>query len=551
MLESLHIQNIGLIDEIRIPFRRGLNILTGETGAGKSMIIGSIDALLGGELSKSLKKEEDSFIEGCFTLEGKDSSFFLCLEELGLEGGDGLVISRKISGGRSVFRCNGQMITKQVVLELRKALFDIHSQREHQSLLQLKNHGLMIDRYYAKEILPRLEDLKNKDLQRREIDKELANTGMDESARLREIDFLEFEIGEIAEAALKEGEDERLEAELEVLQNSHQIKEALGMVTDAISGDYGSRNQIAAATHRLQKVKDYEQALASIWEQLLSVEDILHDVSRETERYLDSVDGYEDRLFAAEERMDEINSLKAKYGNSIAEIFAAEESKRQRLAFLENMEKNRQKLEKEKSAIQKQMQEQADQLTEIRKKAAEKLEQEMQMRLANLNFNNNEFEVRFAKRETVSADGQDEMEFYISTNKGEAKKPLIEIASGGELSRIMLALKGIFATVDEIPSLIFDEIDSGISGVTAGLVGEQMKKLAERKQIFAITHLPQIASLGDAHYLIIKEDSSQKTRTDIFELDSEARVKEIARLLGGKNVTKAVENTAREMLGLA
>lgn len=551
MLANLHIQNIGLIDEVKVNFRQGLNILTGETGAGKSMIIGSMDALLGGEMSKSLRKEEDSFIEGLFLPEKKDSSFFECLKELGLAAEDELIISRKISGGRSVFRCNGEMVSKATILEIRKKLLDIHSQREHQALLQVKNHGLWIDRYFSKEVEPLLQRLKELDLKRKEIEKKQNALNMDESARLREIDFLQFEISEIEDANLKEGEDAKLEEELEVLQNSHQIKEALQNTVDAIGGDYGSRNRIAEVTHQLQRIKDYDEKIAEIWEELVSAEDILHDAFRQADRYLDRMDGFEDRLFEAEKRMDVIHCLKAKYGNAIATILKEKQHKEERLAKLENMEVEKQSLEKEKALVEKQMKEAADKLTEVRKQSAKSLEEQIRQRLLSLNFNNNQFEVRFATKANIQADGQDEMEFYISTNKGEQIKPLVEVASGGELSRIMLALKGTFAGVDEIPSLIFDEIDTGISGITAGMVGEQMKQLAASKQIFAITHLPQIASLGDAHYIIFKEETKDKTRTHITELDSEARVKEIGRLLGGKSISKAVEDTAREMLGLS
>lgn len=550
MLVSLHIQNIGLIDNIEIPFRRGLNVLSGETGAGKSMIIGSLDALLGGEMAKSLKREEDSFIEGVFALEGMSSAIFDCLEELGLSGEQELIISRKVSGGRSVFRCNGQMITKAAALELRARLLDIHSQREHQSLLQVKNHILMLDRYFAKEITPLLEELRLLDKQRREAEKALAELNMEESARLREVDFLQFEIKEIEEADLKPGEDQSLEQELEVLQNSRQIQEALQAAMEAVAGEYGSRNQVGQAAYGLQRVKDYDERLMSLWEQLLSAEDILHDVARETERYLDTMDGYEERLFEAEERMDVINSLKAKHGNTIEEILAALPQKAERLAFLEDIVKNRQRRQRQMAEIDQKMQAKAGELTAVRQKAADQLKREMEERLGALNFNNNQFEVKIERKKQVQADGWDEAAFYISTNKGEALKPLVEIASGGELSRIMLALKGIFAAVDEIPSLIFDEIDTGISGITAGMVGEQMKRLAAGKQIFAISHLPQIVALGDAHYLIYKRETQNHTHTEIIELDSEARVKELARLLGGKNISKAVEDTAREMLGL-
>lgn len=550
MLVSLHIQNIGLIDNIEIPFRRGLNVLSGETGAGKSMIIGSLDALLGGEMAKSLKREEDSFIEGVFALEGMSPAIFDCLEELGLSGEQELIISRKVSGGRSVFRCNGQMITKAAALELRARLLDIHSQREHQSLLQVKNHILMLDRYFAKEITPLLEELRLLDKQRREAEKALAELNMEESARLREVDFLQFEIKEIEEANLKPGEDQSLGQELEVLQNSRQIQEALQAAMEAVAGEYGSRNQVGQAAYGLQRVKDYDERLMSLWEQLLSAEDILHDVARETERYLDTMDGYEERLFEAEERMDVINSLKAKHGNTIEEILAALPQKAERLAFLEDIVKNRQRRQRQMAEIDQKMQAKAGELTTVRRKAADQLKREMEERLGALNFNNNQFEVKIERKKQVQADGWDEAAFYISTNKGEALKPLVEIASGGELSRIMLALKGIFAAVDEIPSLIFDEIDTGISGITAGMVGEQMKRLAAGKQIFAISHLPQIVALGDAHYLIYKRETQNHTHTEIIELDSEARVKELARLLGGKNISKAVEDTAREMLGL-
>ena len=551
MLVSLHIQNIGLIDNIEIPFRRGLNVLSGETGAGKSMIIGSLDALLGGEMAKSLKREEDSFIEGVFALEGMSPAIFDCLEELGLSGEQELIISRKVSGGRSVFRCNGQMITKAAALELRARLLDIHSQREHQSLLQVKNHILMLDRYFAKEITPLLEELRLLDKQRREAEKALAELNMEESARLREVDFLQFEIKEIEEANLKPGEDQSLEQELEVLQNSRQIQEALQAAMEAVAGEYGSRNQVGQAAYGLQRVKDYDERLMSLWEQLLSAEDILHDVAREAERYLDTMDGYEERLFEAEERMDVINSLKAKHGNTIEEILAALPQKAERLAFLEDIVKNRQRRQRQMAEIDQKMQAKAGELTTVRRKAADQLKREMKERLSALNFNNKQFEVKIERKKQVQADGWDEAAFYISTNKGEALKPLVEIASGGELSRIMLALKGIFAAVDEIPSLIFDEIDTGISGITAGMVGEQMKRLAAGKQIFAISHLPQIVALGDAHYLIYKRETQNHTHTEIIELDSEARVKELARLMGGKNISKAVEDTAREMLGLA
>lgn len=550
MLANLQIQNIGLIDYISVDFRPGLNILTGETGAGKSMIIGSIDALLGGDMTKSLRREEDSLIEGLFIIDENNTAFLESLEGLGLEKDRHLVLSRKMSGGRSIFRANGQMLTKAAVLALRAGLFDIHSQREHQSLLQVKNHILMLDRYFAKEVSPLTDLLGDLDGQLRAIGKMQAQSGIDEASRLREIDFLQYEIQEIEKAALKEQEDEDLEQELALLQNSRHIKEALQVVAEAVSGDYGSRNQIAQAAHGLQRIKDYDGKLNSIWDQLVNVEDILHDVAKEADRYLDSVEGYEERLFEVEDRLNQINNLKAKYGNRIDQIIGLVKEKQERLQFLENIAKVRADLKQKQEKLEREMQVVADRLSAIRKKAGSQLEKEMSHRLTQLNFNNSDFMVHFTRKKQIQADGQDEISFYISTNKGEPLKPLIDVASGGELSRIMLALKGIFAGLDQIPSLIFDEIDSGISGITAGMVGEQMKDLARSKQIFAITHLPQIAALGHSHYLIYKEEQDKKTKTSIMELDSEARVKELARLLGGKNITKAVEETAREMLGI-
>lgn len=552
MLWNIHVKNMALIQETEVELSPGLNILTGETGAGKSIIIGAVNVALGAAGFKGFAREDADYalVELVFSVENE--KIRKRLEELEIPMEDGqVIITRKLTKGRSVSKINGETVTVARIREAAEVLIDIHGQHEHQSLLYRKNHLGIVDEY-AKEELEPLR-MKNEELYRawKEQKKKLAEMQSDEAARAKEIDFLRFEIGEIDEAALGEGEDERLEEQYRRMINGKKIAEAAAEVSSLLSGDGGAGELTGRAIRSLSSVADADGEISGLNDQLYDIDSLLGDFNRELSAYVESLTFDEAEFARIEERLNLINHLKSKYGDSIADILAYQEEKQERLTILENYDAYLERLRKEFAACQRELLANSEKMSAVRKRYASDLSRKIKAALEDLNFLNVEFEIIFERMDHPGACGFDDICFMISTNPGEPVKPLHEVASGGELSRIMLAIKAVLADKDATETLIFDEIDVGISGRTAQKVSEKMAVIAGTHQVICITHLAQIASMADSHYCIEKKVENQATSTSIRKLSETESVEELARILGGAEITPTVLESAREMKELA
>ena len=553
MLQNLHVKNLALIDETEVEFSEGLNILTGETGAGKSIIIGSINLALGQRVPKEMLKEngEPALVELIFSVD--DEKVREKLSELDIEMDDDTVIlSRKITSGKAVARINGEAVSASVLKEVASLLIDIHGQHEHQSLLSKKKHLDILDSYAKQEVASYKEALSISFGEYKKLKEEWNSSNIDTEARARELSFLEFEIKEIEDAALKSGEDEELEEQFKRFSNGRKIMEAVGFAKEAIDGQGECASElIGRALRELSNVSSYDKQVAELENQLIEIENLMHDFNHELSAYISDTDFDEESFYQIEKRLDLINHMKAKYGHTIEIILKAYEEKCERVSMLNDYDAYLQKLEVSLKAKEKEVQSLCEKISDIRKKNAKVLCEAITQALQDLNFLDVVFDMEFGEPTAFSANGYDEPEFMISTNPGEPVKPLGKVASGGELSRIMLAIKTIMADADEIESLIFDEIDSGISGRTAQMVAEKMNILGRNHQIICITHLPQIAAMADSHYLIEKKVENNGTHSNILKLKEEDSVHELARMLGGVEITDAVVKNAQEMKELA
>ena len=550
MLHNLYVKNLALIDEIEVEFTKGLNILTGETGAGKSIILGSVNLALGGKYTSDIirKGAEYGYVELTFFVENPVQEEALKRREIFPEDGV-VVLSRKLMQKRSISKINGETVPIALLKEAASVLIDIHGQHEHQSLLYKKNHLAILDAF-AKE---RIEDVKKQLADAYHIYKvykeELNEALTDEKDRNKEIGFLEFEIREIREAKLVEQEDERLEDEYRRMTNGKKI---VGNLDEAYeyTGKTASE-MLSRALRCMQEASKYDEQAQELFSQLAELDSLLNDFNRELSDYRLCFDFSEEAFFEVETRLNEINRLKAKYGNSIAEILTYCVEKEERLLKLQDydcyLEELRKKLEQSERKVRKY----AEKLSVLRKEEAEKLTGLIQEGLQDLNFLDTQFEIVFRELKEYTACGMDEIEFMISMNPGEPVRPLGEVASGGELSRIMLAIKSVMADRDQIETLIFDEIDVGISGRTAQKVSEKMAYIGKNHQVICITHLAQIAAMADAHYAIEKCVENGVTKSKIFRLQKEQEIEELARILGGAEITETVMQSAAEMKELA
>lgn len=543
MLISLHVKNLALIEEAEVDFTGGLNILTGETGAGKSILLGSVNLALGGKASPDMIRRgaDAALVELTF-----DSSERIAqkLAEMDLPEEDGTVtIARKISQGRSVSRINGETVSARQLKELSELLIDIHGQHEHQSLLQKKKHLQILDAYAGKEA----EELKSEAAklykERKDLLAEKEESALDERERDRELELLCFEQQEIEAAALKDGEDEELEKQYSLMVNGQKIGEALGQTFRLTGGEEeGASTLIGRAVREIGSVAHFDEKLAGMQETLLQTEELLNDFNRECADYMESME-FDGALFAqVEERLNVVNRLKEKYGGSIEKIKAYGEKIAQKTEKLKDYEVYRAALDDKIKKKEAELTKVCDKLTKLRNKNAETLAGILQKSLVDLNFLTVEFVID-RKAKEPSADGADDVEFLLSTNPGETPKSLGAVASGGELSRIMLAIKAVLAEKDAVDTLIFDEIDTGISGRTAWRVSEKLSRLSEAHQVICITHLPQIAAMADSHFVIEKETDGSSTQTEIRKLSEEGTKEELARLLGADSLSeKALEN---------
>ncbi|MCR5225711.1 MAG: DNA repair protein RecN [Eubacterium sp.] len=549
MLVNLHIVNLALIDELDVDFAEGLNILTGETGAGKSIIIGSIGIGLGGRFDSSLLRnpDKDGMVELLFSV---DEALAESLKEDEIDVQDGeLLISRRLAGGKSINRINDSTVTVAKLKKVAEKLISLHAQHEQRTLLKASRHLEIVDSYDSS-----IAELKEKVAKEykayKELSDKLGSFNMDETERAKRLDYIRYEINDIESARLVEGEDDELEELYKKASNAQSIAEITSEV-EALTGydrDSSGGSQVSEALRNLQQLSKYDENADSLISTLTDIDSLISDFNRQLADYISDMEFDEESLRNAEERLNLINTLKARYGRTIQDVLETLgnlQSEEEELAGFEETLKN---LEKERDAKLVALAKASDKLTEARKKAAKKLCKVISDAMKDLNFNDVRFDMSFDKSDTFTSNGNDIAEFIISTNVGEDMRPLVNVASGGELSRVMLAIKSVVSEAADTPTLIFDEIDVGISGITAEKVGAAMKRLAASRQIISITHLPQIAACADTAFVIEKEVVGEKTITGIKRLDDEGRVMELARLLGGASVTDSVVAAAREMI---
>lgn len=552
MLENLHVKNLALIEEEDITFLDGLHILSGETGAGKSIILGALGLALGGKVSKDMLRDpgKEALVEAVFRIT-RDSQRKQ-LAELDIEPyDDEVILSRKITESRSVAKINGEMVPAIKMKEVGDIFLDIHGQNDHQSLLHKKKHLEMLDEYAKNEVGPLKERMQTAYKTYAAKQQEWKEANQLDGDREREISFLEYEIKEITEANLEIGEDARFENQYRRLSNSKRIMEALSEAYQQTSGSDGASEQVGRAVQRLHQILSYDEALEPMFESLNDIDSLLSDFNRDLSQYMAETEFDEEMFAQIDGRLNEINRLKDKYGATIEDILAAKQEKEDRLEKLMHHEAYLAKLTQALNDAKKEAEDAAFALSGMRKRYAKELSGKVEEALMDLNFLDVHFSMEFLQTDYIGADGYDDAQFMIRTNPGEPIRPLKDIASGGEMSRIMLAIKTVLAEHDDIDTLIFDEIDAGISGRTAQAVSEKLHLVAKEHQVICITHLPQIAAMADHHYLIQKDVVGNETISSIEALSYHDSIKELARMLGGTTITQTVLDNAKEMKDLA
>lgn len=537
MITTLHIKNIGIIDEININLNEGFNVLTGETGAGKTLIIGSLQILSGGRFSKEMirKGENNSFVEMSMFLPGK-----------GYED-DTVIVSREINiSGKNLCKINGRLVSVGELKKFMSKVLDIHGQNDNQSILDVSTHIDLVDKYAEKEIRKYKDEYLDYYEEYLKIKEELKSNYGDDKEKERKLDLLRYQLNEIEEASLKEGEEDGLLEERKIIAASEKITNNLYEAQNSLNES--AIESMEHAIRALEKIEEYSDKFKNIVERLRSsyyeVEECARDVEDEAER--NTFD--EERLGEIENRLECIKTLKRKYGNTVKEILEYKSKVKKEIYDIENLEEYVLKLKKDLKVLEEKMFIVCEKIHNIRVKNAKKISEEINVDLKELEMKNARFSIKVELNEErdFNKNGLDSVEFLISTNIGEESKPLVKIASGGEMSRIMLSIKNVLSEIDEIPIMVFDEIDTGISGIAANSTGEKIKKIARNHQVICVTHLASIAAKGDYNYYIYKEVENEKTRTRIIELDEEKVLEEIARIASGK-ITEVSINHAREL----
>ncbi|MFW5631023.1 MAG: DNA repair protein RecN [Acetivibrio ethanolgignens] len=554
LLANLHVKNLALIDEADVDFSEKLNILTGETGAGKSILIGSINIALGGKFSQdSIRKgAEYALVKLTFHIEEKSTLERLKAMDIPLEEDGLVIISRRLKGNRAVSKVNGETVTSSFLKELAGVLIDIHGQHEHQSLLYKSKHLDILDRYGKERTAALKQQIKVLYEEYVRLLGELNQNLIPEEERLRELSFMEYEKKELEEAQLREGEEEELEQEFRRLSNGEAIMEGMAAVYRLTGeGTESAADSLGRAVRQINRLTELEDGIGDFASRLTELEELLNDFNRDIAAYMEDFTFDEELLHTTEERLNLVHGLMAKYGGSYEQVQDYYKKLLHKLERYADYEKYKVELEKRKAETEGQLLKLCGQLSELRKENAAILKEAIRKALEELNFLQVEFDIEFRRLGQPGANGFDEVEFMISTNPGEDLKSLARVASGGELSRIMLAIKSVLADKDSVDTLIFDEIDTGISGRTAQKVSEKLSAISKSHQVISITHLPQIASMADDHYLIEKYSESAVTQTRIHCLTEEESVMELARMLGGARITDAVIHSAKEMKELA
>ncbi len=556
MLVSLHVKNLALIDETEVFFGKGLNILTGETGAGKSIIMGSINLALGGKADKGLIRTGADFalVELVFQIENEETAKLFEEMDIPTEEDGTVIVMRRLMPERSLCKVNGVTVSQKQLKELASLLINIHGQHENHTLLNNKKYSQILDEYGAGQVDNLKEKLAEAYTAYIKAKRELENSQVDEKEKAREISLASFELQEIDEADLKPGEDEELEEQYRKMVNAKRIAAGISQAYDCTG--YGQSqaagDSIGRAVRELKSVAAYDEAIEELAEQLSEIDNLLNDFNRSLVEYQAGLEFEPEDFDQIEKRLNVYNRLKDKYGNSVEEILAYRKEKEEQLKKLEDYDQYIQEL-KERIEVSRQKAEGlCEKLSALRQKNGKQLQKKLKQGLKELNFLSVELEIEVSPvPDKMTAEGYDEVDFLISLNPGEPLKSISKVASGGELSRIMLALKAVMADKEQIGTLIFDEIDAGISGKTAWKVSEKMALLGREHQLLCITHLPQIAAMADSHFVIEKKTEGGRSVTHISEIKADEIFHELARLLSGSSVTEAVLANAKELKDLA
>jgi len=535
MISHINIKNFAIIENTEIEFNEGLNIVTGETGAGKSIVIEAVSLALGARADVSYIRT------GC------DKAVVQLVADL---DGEDVIITREVSAnGKNICKLNGEIVTLNELSKLCRKIADIHGQYDHQSLLNPDYHINLIDIYHSNKITPVKAVVADLFGEYRHVSSRLSELARNAAENAKKQDFMKFQLNEIRAANLVDGEDLALQEQIRILENSEKIYQGLAAsYNDIYDGAPSVLTLLENTTKELNSLSDFSSDLNSISEQISDIYYNLEDLAREIRRQKDKIVFSQEELDDAISRYEIIEGLKRKYGNSISEILEFANKLEVSLDEVENTDKIKADLEKQLKEVTENLTVECDKLTALRKAAATELTAKIEAQLVDLNFNNAQLSIDFSEIKEFTENGKDNVMFLISTNKGEPLKPLSKIASGGEMSRIMLAFKKIVADYDGIPTLIFDEIDAGISGIAASVVGKKLKEISKGHQIICITHLPQIAACGNHNYKIEKSTIDEKTATVVSKLSDDQTVDEIARLLGGINITDTTIQSARELI---
>ncbi|RFU60006.1 DNA repair protein RecN [Bacillus sp. V59.32b] len=561
MLTEISIKNFAIIEALSISFEKGLTVLTGETGAGKSIIIDAVHLLVGGRGSAEFIRhgEKKAEIEGLFQLEDENHPVFAKAEEFGIDASDGMVVLRRemSSTGKSVCRVNGKLVTIAVLREIGGKLIDIHGQHEHQELMDERLHLPLLDQFGGEKISTALAEYENLFKQFDQATKQLKKLSQNEQQMVHRLDLIKFQHEEIEKANLKLDEDEELSEERKSINNFEKIHEALQTSYQALREEQRGLDWVSVAMNNLEDAASVDESVRQVAETISNSYYLLEDAASEIRDRLDTLEYDPVRLDFIENRLNEMNQLKRKYGKTIEEILEYGAAIEEEIETLLNRETHIAKLETEIKSIKEDLLVEAKNLSEIRQKYAKQLTKQIHQELKELYMEKTVFEVRFHKSALthdtfadtgIHSGGLDELEFYISTNPGEPLKPLSKIASGGELSRIMLALKSIFSKHQGITSIIFDEVDTGVSGRVAQAIAEKIYKVAVDSQVLCISHLPQVAAMADTHLFIAKEIKGGRTKTSVQPLGQNDKIKEIGRMISGVEITDLTKQHAKELI---
>ena len=536
MISTLHIKNIGIIEDLTVDLNTGFNVLTGETGAGKTLIIDSLNLACGGRFSKEIVRRGENF---CLV----ELNIYLPQNENSIDGN--IIVSREInSNGRNLCKINGRMVTVNELKDFMKRYIEIHGQNDNQTLLESKTHLMYLDSFIGDKIIEIKSKYYEKYQRFNEINIELKANYADEKERERKLDLLRYQISEIEEANLTENEEEILEEKRKIMLNSEKISNNLNKADEAIQNS--SIDSLSIAIRALEKIETIDKNYEKVSSNLKGIYYELQELARDISNYKEDIYFDEQERNKTEERLDLINSLKRKYGNTIKEILEYKKEIQEEIQHIENLEDYNNKLKSELEKIQNEMEEMSEQINKIRVKQAQKLSESINLELKDLEMKNAKINVKVEKQENFNKEGKDKVEFLISTNLGEDEKELSKIASGGEVSRIMLAIKTVLADTDKVPVMIFDEIDTGISGKAAKSVAEKMKIIAKKHQVLCITHQANIAAKGDYNYYISKNVQGENTVTSVKLLSEDEVINEIARISSG-DITQTAINHAKEM----